>query len=349
MIQQPWPVPKYSRNEVNRSGKYLVENSDIFDRNYYRAFIAVDNWRNAHLYPLNTFQATLRAKAPRIDRNAIVAQRLKRLPSILSKLSLNPSMQLSRMQDIVGLRAVVYDSKKASLLIDNYRSTKFDHELKNEHDYISQPKDSGYRSHHLVYRYANKFRPEYDGLLIEIQIRTKIQHSWAMAVETMGVYLNSSLKSGLGPEDWKNFFFLASSAFALYEQLPTHPSHHHLPEIEIIKSLNESAKQLHVIDKLRALTSATNTIASNTARSYYVIDLDIKRKLTRLYAYSRDDLAIATKKYSSLERETQNDPDRNIVLVSAGSVASLKKAYPSYFLDTKEFISTLKTIISNCT
>ncbi len=45
-------------------------------------------------------------------------------------------------------------------------------------------------------------------LLIELQLRTRLQHEWATAVETMGTFLQSSLKSSQGPEEWLDFFSL---------------------------------------------------------------------------------------------------------------------------------------------
>ena len=57
---------------------------------------------------------------------------------------------------------------------------------------------------HLVYKYINPICPDYDGLFVELQIRTRLQHTWATAVETMGTYLEFSLKSSEGPEDWLN-------------------------------------------------------------------------------------------------------------------------------------------------
>ena len=37
----------------------------------------------------------------------------------------------------------------------------------------------------------------------------------------------------------------------------------------------------------------------------------------------------------------KNKEDRDIVLVSADTTKELKKAYPNYFLDAKEFINQL--------
>ncbi|MDE2888527.1 MAG: RelA/SpoT domain-containing protein [Gemmatimonadota bacterium] len=68
-------------------------------------------------------------------------------------------MKLSRMQDIGGLRAVLKNLKKVSALVEQYRSTRFQHELVSYDDYITKPKSSGYRSVHLVYRYRNPRAP----------------------------------------------------------------------------------------------------------------------------------------------------------------------------------------------
>ncbi|MBR7037302.1 hypothetical protein IKI14_05690 [bacterium] len=37
----------------------------------------------------------------------------------------------------------------------------------------------------MVYKYQNAYAPEYNGLQIEIQLRTELEHLWATAVETM--------------------------------------------------------------------------------------------------------------------------------------------------------------------
>jgi ppGpp synthetase/RelA/SpoT-type nucleotidyltranferase len=99
------------------------------------------------------------------------------------------------MQDIGGLRAVVREVDYVYKLRDLLLKGRFLHKLVREDDYIRKPKASGYRSLHLVYRYANKYAPEYTGLQIEIQLRTELQHIWATAVETMGIILKQSLKS----------------------------------------------------------------------------------------------------------------------------------------------------------
>ena len=81
-------------------------------------------------------------------------------------------MELARMQDIGGLRAVVSTLKQLEALHKNYKEVLFQHELVSERDYLSKPKQSGYRSIHLVYRYKNAAAPNYDGAEVLHQLVT---------------------------------------------------------------------------------------------------------------------------------------------------------------------------------
>lgn len=168
-----WIKPQYSRKAVNWAGalvsgeNYVLVNND----EQAKAQEILGNWRSSHSYPINTFQASLRKKLRSIEKNALVAQRLKRIPSIIGKLQRFPKMQLARMQDIGGLRAIVKNVANVYELRNKLVKSRFDHELINEKDYIQSPKHSGYRGIHLVYKYKSRKAKDYDGLLIEIQLR----------------------------------------------------------------------------------------------------------------------------------------------------------------------------------
>ena len=101
------------------------------------------NWRACHGYPINTFQATLRSKLRNGYGDSIVAQRLKRAPSIIFKLQRFPGMQLARMQDIGGLRAVLTSVRRVRALEQNYRESAFEHVLTNSKNYVDEPKTMG--------------------------------------------------------------------------------------------------------------------------------------------------------------------------------------------------------------
>ncbi|MDD4796164.1 MAG: RelA/SpoT domain-containing protein [Eubacteriales bacterium] len=132
--------------------------------------------------------------------NAIVAQRLKRLQSITNKLNRFPNMGLCTMQDIGGCRVIVSSIEEAYKIIGKLKKSSMRHKLREEYDYIKSPKEEGYRSYHITYSYHSDRNEKYNGLFIEIQVRTHIQHLWATAVETMDIFTGESLKNGFGSE-----------------------------------------------------------------------------------------------------------------------------------------------------
>src|SRR5438270_828907 len=97
-------VPSYSKATINKAGDSLADNEK-----HESALSILSEWRACHAYPINTFQKTLRDRISKLKlkENTIVAQRLKRMPTIIDKLRRYPNMKLSQMQDIGGLRAVV--------------------------------------------------------------------------------------------------------------------------------------------------------------------------------------------------------------------------------------------------
>lgn len=309
---------------------------------FVNALEAVNTWRSSHGYPINTFQATLRLKLKKVDKKAIVAQRLKRMASIIEKMKRYDNMQLGRMQDIGGLRAVVGSLAKVRKLEQSYQASRFSHELANYKDYINEPKDSGYRSVHLVYRYNNPRAPEYNGLFVELQIRTRIQHAWATAVETMGTFLDHALKSSEGPEEWLRFFALTGSAFAHIEKQPPVPGFESLSELETYRRVVSEAKRLRITERLYAFAIATEHVHTDRRRGgYHLITLDIDGKSVLIKSYSAGRLEQANEDYAAVEQRIARGEQLQAVLVSAGPIENLRRAYPNYFLDTGEFIASI--------
>lgn len=344
-----WPKPEYSKSKVNKAGNILRNYKRTYDE-WLWATKVLNNWRSIHGYPVNTFQATLRNKLKAINASdALVAQRLKRTPSIISKLLRFKSMQLSRMQDIGGLRAVVNTSKNVRELRTTYdkslSSRLFKHELVDEDDYISYPKDSGYRSLHLIYRYHNDKVTDYNGLLIELQVRTQLQHTWATAVETMGTFLDHALKSSEGPEEWLNFFSLSGSAFARLENAKPVPGYETLSKVETFERVEANAIKLDVRQRLNAFSVAANAISKNKQRgSYHLIVLNAEKKEVLIWSYGRDRLEEANLHYTKEEGRIAKGEPIQVVLVAAGHIDNLQRAYPNYFLDTREFVGKLNEI-----
>ena len=250
-------VPRFQKREVNLAGTILAAGSTNLEE-FIWAYEVLANWRACHGYPINTFQATLRHRLKTIDKNAIVAQRLKRAPSVVSKLRRFSTMKLAQMQDIGGLRAVVSSVARVRKLEASYynRHSAFKHEFVSSKDYIENPKPDGYRSIHLVYRYANEGAPAYDGLLLELQFRTRLQHAWATAVETMSTFLGQALKSGQGERQWREFFEVSSAALTHLEKTPPVPGYEGLTRREVFSQVAKAESELHVLPKLRGFTIA---------------------------------------------------------------------------------------------
>ena len=179
----------------------------------------LNTWRAKHSFLINTFQATLRHRLSSIDSTALVAPRLMRSSSIISKLKRLDGMKLARMQGIGGVRGVPSRLNQVNDVRALYEEVgRFDHELVALTDCIHNPKVDGYRSLHFGFRYQNQLEPEHNGLFVELQLRTKLQHAWATAVETIGTFLGQGLTARQGESHGLRFFDLVSFAFAPIEK-----------------------------------------------------------------------------------------------------------------------------------
>jgi len=213
----------YSKTRVDRAGQTVaeivrltLEGQKIADDRLPEAAEAIDIvewWRGEHAKPLSRVAANLRYYAADHGK-PVVAQRLKKAPTISHKLLREPAMKLSRMADIGGVRAVlptqVAAYRVAVRLRRNWTITRF-------RDYVANPKADGYRALHLI----NRNR----GRLIEVQLRTPLQDSWANAVEAFARTIAPGLKFGAGPPELREYFIAVGESFARGDQdLPPDPA-----------------------------------------------------------------------------------------------------------------------------
>lgn len=334
-----WVKPLNSRSQVKKAGKQLV-NPDTSPEDRAVAIAVVNNWRSAHSFPLNTLQVALRRHASKFTNDALIYQRQKRLPSIERKLRDQPTMDLARMQDLGGARAVLNSLFEVQVVVFSLLNSRMRHELKKHDDYIASPKPSGYRGHHLTYAYESDKSPDWNGLIVELQIRTSVQHAWATAVETVGLFTEQALKSSSGEPEWLRFFALASSAFALEEGtagVPGTPTDREQLTFELAKL----ASELNVLRRLTAYSASVES-ADRVGGAYFVLTLDIPKSQLTIRGFEELEQANAT--YAELEALSSSDID--VVLVKTDSMASLRQAYPNYFLDTEYFIDLLEKALS---
>lgn len=338
--------PEYSKSQINKAGDILISPDDYGHADQQWATNVLANWRACHGYPINTFQATLRNKLKNVDTTAIVAQRLKRTPSIILKLQRFEGMKLARMQDIGGLRAIVSSIVRLGRIEYAYRNANFLHELSHSKNYVKQPKEDGYRGIHLIYKYDNPIAPDYEGLSVELQLRTRVQHAWATAVETMGTFLGQALKSGQGSEEWRDFFVVASAALATIEKTAPVPGYENCSDEELFSLLKKMEGKLNVLEKLRGFAIAAGQITRERGQgAYHLIVLDSEKRTVSLKPFPIARLEQANIEYAQIEMRAKAGEGIEAVLVSAGPVDALKKAYPNYFLDTHEFVRQVAKII----
>lgn len=343
-------VPSYSKGAINKAGEVLVANES--DES---ALNILSEWRACHAYPINTFQKTLRDRISKLNlrENTIVAQRLKRMPTIIDKLKRYPKMKLSQMQDIGGVRAVVNTISDVRALAESYKNrnpnSRFEHRLLREKDYIANPRsEDGYRSVHLIYEYKNRVAPQYNGLFLEMQIRTKLQHTWATAVETMGIYLDQPLKSRIGEQKWIDYFALISSAFAHQEKLSLVPRYAHLSEKQTFEAIRVADKELQVLEKLSGFAVAANLIKEDKSKGFYrLIILNTKERSVNVQSYAKTNFEKAKLDYSEIEKRAAAGESLEPVLVAVGSISLLQKAYPNFFLDTTDFVRRVGRIVAS--
>jgi hypothetical protein len=330
---------------VDRAGRaYVDPASSPADRD--AALLVINNWRSSHSYPLNTWQTNLRHVTRGLDPDPTVAQRIKRLPSIRHKLERFDGMQLSRMQDIGGCRAVMSSVDGVRELLDYYTTrSRIKHKPIRQDLYIDMPKPSGYRGVHLVYSYNSDRNEHWNELKTEIQLRSRLQHSWATAVETVGTFTRQALKSSLGEEEWLRFFALMSSAHALREGTPTVPG---TPEdaASLRRELRLYVRRLDVVNRLatygRALRFTEEPVQGDKDHTY-LLQLDVSDQSLMVAAF--DNAAEAAEIYGNLERESAHESSIDVVMVSVESLTALRRAFPNYFLDTTAFLDSVKEAV----
>jgi ppGpp synthetase/RelA/SpoT-type nucleotidyltranferase len=350
-----WAVPQHSKSQVDGAGEVLIRDAaplvsaagEPFADDYQqieeleRAFAVINNWRSSHSFPLNTLQMALRRVSKEVDPHSLVAQRIKRLSSIEAKLRRFKTMKLSQMQDIGGCRAVVRSVRDVRFVVALFNDSNLKHKLHHTDDYITAPQPTGYRGVHLLWRYNSDKNTTYNGLKIEMQLRSPLQHAWATAVETVGTFIRQALKSSRGEAEWLRFFALMGSAIALRERTPLVPNTPTEPG-ELVKELRAAARSLDVQARLTSYGAALRRLEQPSAKKaqFFLLALDPGARSLSIIGYKSNELEQANKEYMEAER---NGADA--VLVSVESLAALRRAYPNYFLDTRVFLTALQQAI----
>lgn len=146
-----------------------------------------------------------------------VTGRVKRISSILEKAKLLnvPMDKLEEgIEDIAGIRIMCQFVEDIRIVADSIRTRK-DLKLVYEKDYITNYKESGYRSYHMIVEYPVQTALGLKKVLAEVQIRTLAMNFWA----TIEHSLNYKYKDSLPDHVRDRLRKAAEAAYRLDEEM----------------------------------------------------------------------------------------------------------------------------------
>ena len=154
--------------------------------------------------------------------------------------------------------------------------------------------------------------------------------------------------AGRRKREWKDFFRLVSSAFAIIEQETTVPNTPRDPEV-LRKEINKKIVSLKIFPKMEKWTRAIEIIEPKMKKLHFfllVLDVTEQQEKIEIRGYPKENETLATEHYLEAEKAQGKDPDKDVVLVAANSIDELKKGYPNYVADTTNFLEYLRSYLS---
>ncbi|TPF96305.1 hypothetical protein EP30_08295 [Bifidobacterium sp. UTCIF-39] len=352
-------VPFISRSRANTAGKILRADQGQDGAEYVQAREIAQRWRAQHIDPTQQCFKQVLECSKRIPQS-VATYRLKRMISIIRKLQRpNAHFKLGELDDIGGCRLIVETNEEVNEAADWLISRL---SLKNgsgDKDYIAHPQRSGYRSRHLLCK-AEAGSASYH---VEVQIRTRLQHYWSTAVETVGEIYGTEYKSptvsaaAQGADKERLIFFkIVSSLFALEEHTPQ------IPDFEGDQaSLVRQLKELSCTDRLLAdLEASVDSVFSadvpeNTGE-LFLMKFSREDQYLDVDAFPMSELSEALRQYDGMEC-SMNDAlgtgeypamdvvYDNIVLAYAHDAEQLAVAYPNYSTNVQHFLEKVDSYL----
>lgn len=252
-----------TKSQVNKVGKNIrrclkngdsISEADLNSLQDYRTSFQADI---ASIFE----QISSTSKSERSD--SIVAFRIKRIESILSKIKRQPTMALGNMGDIAGCRVLVYSDVALHNLVKKFNAL---FNVKYHNNYLQESKEDGYRGYHLYVE-----SPINENKLIEIQLRTVSSHKWASLVEIIDIIYDKKMKEGQKHPDFEKFLFLLSGK----ENLTIEDK---LKIIEIDEKYSIYNKLNEVFIKNHIQIRQDWIKLGNANNNYFIIEVDSDKK-----------------------------------------------------------------------
>lgn len=335
-------VERFSKSQIVRAGKLVGGAHAEPTAELIEAFNTAHAWRAAHVQPMRLMRAELGRVARKLDGEALTAARLKRMSSIRKKLKANRT--LYQIQDISGCRAIMSSIADVRAVQAHFDGGGTRHEVVDRDDYISVPKADGYRSQHLVMKFIGPDElTAGNRLVVELQIRTRLQHAWATAVEAVGFVRRENLKAQRGNPDWLRLFELMSGEIAEEEGCEPPPScpAHATERRGELRELDDKLGAIKTLDSYKQAIRHAEDYLSLKGHSY-LIRYDLESHSVSVSSFSQ--LRRTMSQYMNSEMFAGDT--ENAVLVEVDRVEDLRDAYPNYFLDVATFNYHLRKAVT---
>jgi ppGpp synthetase/RelA/SpoT-type nucleotidyltranferase len=316
-------------------------------------YSVLSDFRTAHSAPAGILRLRLNPLVEVIDPHGFVSMRIKRLPTILDKLAHRVSrITILQMQDIGGCRVVVDSVEAVEGVAESFPASRQGlHEFvpipSLTRNYISKPPPSGYRGLHLIHEYSTDISPGLNGLRVETQVRTRRQHAWATAEETVEEFTGQRLKSGKASEDWTRFFALASAAIARIEgtaRVPNVPKDQSRLLFEL-KTLRQTLEVDALLLKHQNKMTVDFVEDSGPTKINVGYIFTLNASEHRLSVSSVAETNSVSQAYEASEQQAMVANVTNTVFVSVER-SQLPTAYPNYYADTREFLRILDEVLA---
>jgi putative GTP pyrophosphokinase len=318
----------YTKTAVRRAGERMAgDGGTVRDEEIIR------NWRNSHAFLLTTFRNTLRRYISNEQNyNVVFAQRLKRLNTILDKLKSGRAKDLSTMHDLAGCRLIFDSIEELSDFRNRFHQSRAKHKRlhADKYDYITTPKETGYRGIHDVFAYQVKESSGsiYNGLRIEIQYRTKAQHAWATAVEISDLLDGHRIKFEIGVNVRRERLFVLASEYIARNREGFYGCCPELTDAQLVDEIKELEADLHIFANLSAARKSAVKIPIRENIVLHFAEDELK-----VFGWKESKAALAYR--DSIERSFPMD---DVVYVSGANPAAISNAFRNYFKDAADFV-----------
>ncbi|WP_083929186.1 RelA/SpoT domain-containing protein [Hyphomicrobium zavarzinii] len=322
-----------SKARIDKAGRLLSTPPDPLTEEYLELEDVFDTYRKTFLPKLTELTSQIQFWLTNNGEHYYIAQRLKRKPQILRKLR-RLSARLTQLQDIGGCRIIVRSNRQVDELKDFIEKKIAETEYLNlvrATDYRPRGRDdSGYRAVHLIIENKEK--------VIELQIRSMIQHYWAESIERTSVIYGSHLKEQEGDPVVIKYFKNLSDIF--YElEAGRQPGGHAQVELDTLRRRAEEiieasgkGKALGTFvndDIMRTLAEKERSSAKGINNWIFVFDWNSGSFITWDIVDRDPDQAADT--YSKYERQYPAEDQLEVVLIGSSDVSTVRKTHSHYF------------------